>query len=106
VLENGEIAARDRLQDVEADPSVLVELVDLEQPELPERAAVQALALRATVGAGVGEPVVEALVADRRPEQRLDLEQPLPIAFEQPVRRGAVVSHRPFAPKVSEERPS
>jgi hypothetical protein len=34
---------------------------------------VEALALHATVGSGVGEAVVEQLVADRRPEQRLDL---------------------------------
>jgi hypothetical protein len=98
VLEDREIAPRDRLADVQADPPVLVELVDLEQPELLERAAVQALTLRATVGSGVGEAVVEPLVADRRPEQRLVLQEPVPIAFELPVRRGAVVSHRPFAP--------
>ena len=48
MLEHREIAPRDRLEDVEAHPPVLVELVELEQPELLERAAVQALALGAT----------------------------------------------------------
>ena len=106
VLEDREVAARDRLEDVEADPPVLVELADLEQPELLERAAVEELALRSTVGSWVGEAVVEALVADGRPEQRLRLEQPLPVAFEQLVRRGPVVSHRPFAPKDLRGAPS
>src|SRR4029450_437967 len=73
-----------------------VELVDLEQPELLERPAVEALARRATFGPGVGESVVEPLVADRRPEQRLELQEPVPIAVEQPVRRGGVVSPRPI----------
>ena len=82
------------LEDVEAHPPVLVELVDLEQPELLQRPAVQALALGATVGSRVGESVVEAFVADRRPEQGLDLEQAFPIPLEQPIGRGPVVSHR------------
>ena len=106
VLEHREIAPRDRLEDVEAHPPVLVELVDLEQPELLQRPAVQALALGATVGSRVGEAVVEAFVADRRPEQGLDLEQAFPIPLEQPIGRGPVVSHRSARSRGVEERPS
>ena len=68
VLQRGEVAACDRLEDVQADPQVLVERVDLEQAELLEGPAVQALAERPAVRPRVGEPVVVAFVADRRPE--------------------------------------
>src|SRR4029453_2891100 len=54
----------------------------------------QARALGAAVGSGVGEPVVEAFVADRRPEEGLDLEKAFPVPTEQPIGRGPVVSHR------------
>jgi hypothetical protein len=51
--------------------------------QLLECPSVQALALRATRRAGIGKPVVETLVADRRPEHRLGLEQVLPVPLDQ-----------------------
>jgi hypothetical protein len=84
VLEPGQLTPCDRVEDVQRDPRVVVQRRAVQRGGLLERAAVQALAFGAPVGTGVGESVVVPLVADRRPEQRLELEQVVPVAFDQP----------------------
>ena len=86
VLERREVAVGDGLEDVQADPQIVVELVAIEQADLLDGTGVQPLAGRAAVRARIGEAIVEPLVTDRGPQERLGLEQAVPVPVDEPSR--------------------
>ena len=78
VLQSGELAAADRLHHAEGGSGVLVEPASIEPLERIQRPRMNLLASCSTFGTGIGEPVVEPLVADHGSQERLEAEQVFP----------------------------
>ena len=83
MLEARELARGDRLEDVERRPKPFVLEVAVEQRELLEGGAMEGLPRGASGLARIGQPVVVAFVADHRADDRLELEELLPVPIDE-----------------------
>ena len=83
VFDLHEVAPGRGREDVERGPQVEVELSGRERVRHLERFALERLPARAALVGDVRQPVVEALVADLRAEDRLELEDPVPVPIDE-----------------------
>jgi hypothetical protein len=93
MVDLGEVAKGDGLEHVERRPNAHIGHVSIESLELSQGPPVHGLALGSPCLARIGEPIVEPLVADQGSEERIGLDQSLPVVVDQCTRAIDLITH-------------